>query len=43
MLTTSDADATRATFEALALPFQEHDDDVGMSADRMSIADLRGR
>ena len=43
MLTTSDADATRATFEALTLPFQEHDDDIGMSADRMSIADLRGR
>jgi hypothetical protein len=43
MLTTSDPDATRAAFEALKLPFQEHDDDPEMSAERMSVADLRGR
>jgi hypothetical protein len=43
MLTTSDPDATRAAFEALKLPFEEHDDDPGSGADRMTIADLRGR
>jgi hypothetical protein len=43
MLTTSDADATRAAFEALGLPFEEHDDGTGIGPDRMSIADLRAR
>jgi hypothetical protein len=41
MLTTSDAAATRAAFEALGLPFEEHDESVGEAAERMSIADLR--
>jgi hypothetical protein len=43
MLTTSDGDATRATFQQLGLAFEEHDDDVAQGADRMSIADLRAR
>jgi hypothetical protein len=41
MLTTSDADATRAAFEALGLTFEEHDAGVGEAAELMSIADLR--
>ena len=41
MLTTSDATATRAAFDALGLPFEEHDESVGDAAERMSIADLR--
>jgi hypothetical protein len=42
MLTTSDADKTRAAFGELGLPFEEHGGDVpGM--DGMTIADLRGR
>jgi hypothetical protein len=43
MLTTSDPDRTRAAFEALHLPFEEHADDVDKAAERMSVSDLRGR
>jgi hypothetical protein len=43
MLTTSDPEKTRAAFEALALPFEEHDDGLGDGGDRMSIAELRRR
>lgn len=39
MLTTSDADKTRAAFDALGLPFEEHGEGVDMNA--MSIADMR--
>ena len=42
MLTTSDPDETRAAFDALRLPFQEHgaeSDDM----DAMTIAGMRGR
>ena len=42
MLTTSDADATRAAFEALKLPFEEHAD-AAETAERMSVSELRGR
>ncbi len=42
MLTTSDADKTRAAFSQLGQPFEEHGGDVpGMEG--MTIADLRGR
>lgn len=41
MLTTSDAEATRAAFKALGLDFEEHDESVGEVAEMMSIADLR--
>ena len=43
MLTTSDADATRAAFEALGLAFEEHDASGGMDPHTMSVADLRSR
>ncbi len=43
MLTTSDPEKTRAAFEALQLPFEEHADGGEMGAERMSVADLRGR
>lgn len=43
MLTTSDADRTRAAFQALELPFQEHADGPDLPGDRTSVADLRGR
>ena len=42
MLTTSDPDKTRAAFDALKLPFEEHggeSDDM----DAMTIAGMRGR
>jgi hypothetical protein len=42
MLTTSDAEKTRAAFAKLGLPFQEHGDEMpGMEG--MTIADMRGR
>ena len=42
MLTTSDAEKTRAAFAELGQAFEEHGDDVpGMEG--MTIADLRGR
>ena len=43
MLTTSDAAATRAAFDALALPYEEHDPDSDFEPHRMSVADLRSR
>lgn len=43
MLTTSDPEATRAAFEALQLPFEEHDDRAAAGAELMSIADMRSR
>ncbi len=39
MLTTSDAAKTRAAFEALALPFEEHSEGADMAG--MTIADMR--
>jgi hypothetical protein len=43
MLTTSDPGKTRAAFEALSLPFEEHDDGLEGTGDQMSIAQLRQR
>ena len=42
MLTTSDADATRAAFAALNLAFEEHGEG-GPDMDAMTIAGVRGR
>ena len=42
MLTTSDADATRAAFAALHLAFEEHGEG-GPDMDAMTIAGVRGR
>ena len=41
MLTTSDPEATRAAFTALALPFEEHDPLAGVDPDTYSVSDLR--
>jgi len=41
MLTTSNAVATREALGALGLAYEEHDDSMGIAADRMSVADLR--
>jgi hypothetical protein len=41
MLTTSDPARTREAFGALALAFEEHDDEAGMEAARSSVADPR--
>jgi len=38
MLTTSDAAGTRKAFDGLALGFEEHDDEAGMTLDDMSRA-----
>jgi hypothetical protein len=38
MLTTSDAAGTRNAFDGLALGFEEHDDEAGMTLDDMSRA-----
>jgi hypothetical protein len=43
MLTTSDPARTRAAFEALKLPFEEHADGPDMAGDRLTVSDLRGR
>jgi hypothetical protein len=43
MLTTSDPDKTRAAFEALELPFEEHADGVDLPGERTSVFDMRGR
>jgi hypothetical protein len=43
MLTTSDPAATRAAFEALAIPFEEHDPSGGLEPASMSVADIRAR
>ena len=39
MLTTSDPDKTRAAFESLSLPFEEHSEGEGM--DEMTVAAMR--
>ena len=39
MLTTSDADRTRAAFQSLGLPFEEHGD--GADMDGTTIAEMR--
>ena len=41
MLTTSDAAGTRAAFEALGLPFEEHDEGLGTTVEGMTVGDLR--
>ena len=41
MLTTSDPAATRETFAALGLAFEEHDSTGGLEPDRLSVSDLR--
>jgi hypothetical protein len=41
MLTTSDATATRETFAALGLPFEEHDATGGGEIDPAAATDLR--
>jgi hypothetical protein len=38
MLTTSDAAGTRNAFDGLALGFEEHDDEAGMTLDDVSRA-----
>ena len=43
MLTTSDAAATRDAFNALNLPFEEHDPTGGVEPGAMSVNDLRPR
>ena len=42
MLTTSDASASRAAFEALGLPFEEHGGEM-LGMEGMTIADMRTR
>ena len=42
MLTTSDPAATRLTFAALGLAFEEHDPGGGLEPDRLTVADLTG-
>lgn len=41
MLTTSDAAATRDAFNALSLPFEEHDPTGGIEPGGISVNDLR--
>jgi hypothetical protein len=41
MLTTSDPDASRLAFEALALGYEEHDPESGPAPETMSVADVR--
>ena len=43
MLTTSDADATRAAFQDLDLAFEEHDSDGGLDPRSLRVDDVRGR
>jgi len=43
MLETSDADATKAAFDALGLSYQAHDADGGSDPGRMTIADIVAR
>lgn len=40
MLTTSDPTATRAAFDGLALPYEEHDPTGGVEPDRLTVADM---
>ena len=41
MLTTSDADATRETLDALGVVFEEHDPRSALAPETMSVADVR--
>jgi hypothetical protein len=41
MLETSDAAATRDAFDALGLPFEEHDPSGGLEPGLMSVTDVR--
>jgi hypothetical protein len=41
MLTTSDAAASRAAFEALGLAYDEHDPASGVAPETLSVADVR--
>jgi hypothetical protein len=41
MLTTSDAAASRAAFEAIGVAFQEHDPDGEPAPDTLTVADVR--
>lgn len=43
MLETSDADATRAAFDAAGIRYQAHDADGASDPGRMSIADIVSR
>jgi hypothetical protein len=43
MLETSDADATRAAFDAAGIAYQAHDADAATDPGRMSIADIVNR
>jgi predicted amino acid-binding ACT domain protein len=40
MLTTSDASATRAAFDALDQAYEEHDPTGGIEPDRLTVADM---
>jgi hypothetical protein len=40
MLTTSDASATRAAFDALGQAYEEHDPTGGVAPDRLTVADM---
>ena len=43
MLETSDADATRAAFDAAGITYEAHDADGGADPGRLSIADIVAR
>jgi hypothetical protein len=43
MLETSDADATKAAFDATGIRYQSHDGDAAADPGRLSIADIVGR
>jgi hypothetical protein len=43
MLETSDAEATRAAFDATGIRYEAHDADAAADPGRMSIADIVGR
>lgn len=41
MLTTSNAESSRAAFEALGVSFEEHDPGSGVAPETLSVADVR--
>jgi hypothetical protein len=43
MLTTSDPAQTRAAFQSLGLPFEEHTEGFEIEPDRLTVSDLRSR
>jgi hypothetical protein len=43
MLETSDADATKAAFDAVGITYRAHDADGGADPDRLTIADIVSR